>query len=440
MKRTSVCCLIAWVGCFAVDPCNATWREFLDRPTLTGDWGGWRDPFAQKGLTSEFVYTADVFSTVSGGRHRGTRYLDNFDLTATYVPPLEGFDAGTFFVYGLANHGGNPSSDAGDAQGVDNITAPQSIKLYEAWWQKAIFGERASLLLGLYDLNSEFDSIESAALFINSSFGIGPEFALSGVNGPSIFPFTSLGGRLKTDPTDHFSLQVAVLDGVAGDPADDQGTQIIIDKDDGVLVVAEVDFFVFGQGYQDQESTKRARSRRIGRGWGELPYVVKLGVGAWVYSKNLDRIDRTRPGGEPIDEQAHPGVYVFGDWDAYSEDARSLQGLSVFARAGFADGDVQQFDAFAGGGLVYTGPIPGRDDDRIGIGVAAAHNGDPFRQSVRISGERPADWEVALETSYRAQVTGWLALQPDLQLVIDPGGLEEDGDAVVVGLRSEIAF
>jgi carbohydrate-selective porin OprB len=37
-------------------------------------------------------------------------------------------------------------------------------------------------------------------------------------------------------------------------------------------------------------------------------------------------------------------------------------------------------------------------------------------------------------------VTGWLALQPDLQVIVDPGGLEEHGDAVVIGLRTEIAF
>jgi porin len=355
------------------------------------------------------------------------------------VPPLEGLDVGTFFLYGLANHGHNPSADAGDAQGLDNVAAPQTIKLYEAWWQRAFLADHVSLLFGLYDLNSEFDVIESAALFINSTFGVGAELAGSGVSGPSIFPFTSLGGRFKASLLESLALQIVALDGVPGDPDDDRGTHIILDPDDGVLVAAELDFFVYGAGYQDRESMTRQRRRRIGRGWGELPYVLKVGLGTWVYSKNLDRIDRTRADGGPVDEQAHPGIYALGDWDAYSEDERSLQGLSIFARAGFADGDVQQFAGFASGGLVYTGPIPGRDDDRAGIGVVAARNGDPFERAARAAGDRPADWEVTLETTYRAELTGWLALQPDLQLIIDPGGLDRS-DAVVIGLRSEVAF
>ena len=150
---------------------------------------------------------------------------------------------------------------------------------------------------------------------------------------------------------------MAVLDGVPGDPNDDRGTQIILDRDDGVLVAAEVEYLLYGPA-------TRTMIRRRARGAGasvedgeSCPYVLKLGIGTWVYSKNLDRVDRTRPDGTPIDEQGHPGVYAFGDWDAYSEDVLSLQGLSVFARLGIADDDVQQIAGFAGGGLVYTGPF-----------------------------------------------------------------------------------
>jgi porin len=440
MKRILLYCVLSSVWWAAGEPCAASWDDFVKRPTLTGSWGGWRDPLADYGLTSEFVYTADVFSTVRGGKRRGTRYLDNFDLTVTYDPAeMGGWDLGRFFVYGLANHGEDPSRDVGDAQGVDNIAAPQSIKLYEAWWQNAIFDDRASFLIGLYDLNSEFDVIESATVLINGSFGIGPEFGQSGVNGASNFPFTSVGARLKVSPLDQLAFQLVVLDGVPGDPSNPKGTHIDIDEDDGLLVVAELDYFVYGEGYQNRTSMQRRRRRRIGRGWGELSYVLKLAIGTWAYSKNLDRIDQSRSGG-PIDEQAQPGAYVLADWDAYSEDPLSLQGLSVFARLGFADDDVQQFAGYAGGGLVYTGPIPGRDEDRAGIGVAAARNGEPFRRNAGTTGQRPARWEVAIEATYRAQLTGWLSVQPDVQLVIDPTFDPGRDDAVVVGLRSEIAF
>ena len=72
------------------------------------------------------------------------------------------------------------------------------------------------MLVGLYDLNTEFDALESAGLFLNSSQGIGPEFAQSGLNGPSIFPTTTLGLRAKWAPGSRFYLESVVLNGLAG--------------------------------------------------------------------------------------------------------------------------------------------------------------------------------------------------------------------------------
>jgi carbohydrate-selective porin OprB len=76
----------------------------------------------------------------------------------------------------------------------------------------------------------------------------------------------------------------------------------------------------------------------------------------------------------------------------------------------------------------------------FGIGVAAAHNGSPFEQTVSATGLAPADAEIALEWTYRAVLTPWLALQPDFQYIIHPGGLISRPNAVVIGLRSEIDF
>jgi carbohydrate-selective porin OprB len=57
--------------------------------------------------------------------------------------------------------------------------------------EKNLLDNQFSVLAGLYELNSEFYRLQSAGLFLNSSFGIGPEFSQSGLEGPSIFPSTS---------------------------------------------------------------------------------------------------------------------------------------------------------------------------------------------------------------------------------------------------------
>lgn len=78
-----------------------------------------------------------------------------------------------------------------------SIDADNTWKIYEAWFQQKLFGDNLSILTGLFDLNSEFDLIETAGLFLNSSQGIGSNFSQTGLNCPSIFPNTSLWLRTK---------------------------------------------------------------------------------------------------------------------------------------------------------------------------------------------------------------------------------------------------
>src|SRR4029078_10769706 len=95
------------------------------------------------------------------------------------------------------------------------------------------------LRLGLSSLRSEFDVFETASLFLQSSHGIGVDYAQSGLNGPSIFPTTSTAARLRYNPTRRTPALFALLDGLAGDPNDPHGTQIIGRRSDGVLLASE---------------------------------------------------------------------------------------------------------------------------------------------------------------------------------------------------------
>jgi porin len=416
------------------------------RSNLSGDWDGWRNRASEHGLDLEAAYIVDVVSNVGGGQRRRTFYLDNIDLTLTCrTQELTGFDAGTFFFYGLSNHGGNPSSAVGDLQGTDNVQAPDQIKLYEAWWQKGFWQERFSLLAGLYDLNSEFDVLSSAALLLNGSFGVGPELATSGRNGASVFPNTALAARFKAAPVSWGSLQAAVLDGVPGDPDAPGTTAVDLSQRDGVMVAVEASVFVAGQEEigpirpLDNAQMMRLRRRRVGRGWGALPYVFKASLGTWFYTSSLPRVaaDGAAPHGS---EHGHPGAYLDLEYDA-SQRFALARGIAVFARAGIADGEVQRVDGYAGGGLAYTGPLAGRMNDRAAFGVAAAHLGNRYRDAESAVGRTDlAPFEIALEWTYRAAITPWLSLQPDVQWVIDPSGRRSAANAVVLALRTEVVF
>ena len=47
--------------------------------------------------------------------------------------------------------------------------------------------------------------------------------------------------------------------------------------------------------------------------------------------------------------------------------------------------------------------------------------------------------ETAIELFYKAQLTGWLSLKPDIQYIANPGGTSND-DAIAVGVRFELAL
>ena len=391
---------------------------------------------APKPARLDAVYVADLMGPLAGGLRRDAAYLGNANLAATLrLGPLAGWRGATAFVYGTGIHGGQPSRLVGDAQGTSNIEAPAAWKLYEAWLQQVLLGDRLSLLAGLYDLNTEFDVLRTASLFLNSSHGMGADFGQSGRNGPSTFPTTSAGVRLKALPHDDLYVQAAVLDGVPGDLARPGGTRIRFAEGDGLLVAAEVALLA---GLDDALAVppvsrrRRARHRRISR-VEDPPYRGKVAFGVWGYTAATSPFSSLPP-------RRSRGAYLLAEWDVHREAADPEQGLAVFARVGVADARINRFGAYTGAGLVYTGLLPGRAADRAGLAVAVAHNGAPFERAQRRAGQPTDAAETNLEATYLARLTAHLALQADVQHVVNPDTNPARADALVAALRLQLTF
>ena len=67
-------------------------------------------------------------------------------------------------------------------------------------------------------------------------------------------------------------------------------------------------------------------------------------------------------------------------------------------------------------------------------------NGDKYERALKSAGESAKESEVALELTYRAQVTPWLSFQPVLQYYINPGTDPALNDSIVGGFRYSINF
>lgn len=375
-------------------------------------------PSQCRAITFEAVYTGEIWGNVEGGLARGHEYIDNIDLTMEVdAEAAWGWKGATFFGYILGNHGANLAGKiVGDSQTVSNIDAERAIRLEMLWYEQSLWDDLFNVKVGLIDLNSEFDVIETGGLFINSSHGIGVDFSQAGVSGPSIFPSTSAGVRARLRFTDTVSLQTIVLDGVPGDPDNTSRTRIKFAHGDGALITTELDY--------------------------ENDNGAKLGVGFWHFTEFFDDLRAVDAEGNAVSRHGNQGGYVLGEFWPYRERRDSNQGLAVYGRFGVADEDINQFSNYIGTGLAYTGLFPGRDGDQLGLAMAVAVNGDTFKDAQRDAGKTVKDHEINIELTYHAEILPWLALQPDIQYIINPGaGANGDlEDALVLGLTISMKF
>lgn len=357
------------------------------------------------------AYTGEVLSNRSGGLSRDSTYVDNLDLTLVVdTDALFGWSGTEFFAYGLYNNG-SPFSETivGDLQVISNIeTGVHAIRLYEAWFRFRL-GQRSEMLVGLYDLNSEFDVLDASQLFIGSAHGIGTDISQAGLNGPSIFPVTGLSLRFSTQLNDRWTARAAILDGVPGDPEDPKATSIRLSSDEGALVIGELE---------------RATASD------------KLLVGAWAYSAKFtaDPLDLSQAQTEA--KRGNSGFYVRGEKTLYSNESA----LSVFGRLGYAHGDFNVFDYFASGGLTWRGMLRGRPDDQAGVAFAWAETSSNVLDLADELGADAEPREVIIEVTYRAPINDRIVVQPGVHYVINPGLDPSLDNALVVGLRFELTL
>jgi porin len=413
----------------------------LHEPALIKQWGAFQSAMNDHGVIFQTINTLDPLFTAAGGLRQQASVAGALDLLLTVDGEgLLDWNEATLFVYGLGVYGNDPSRYAGDIQGVSNIAAPNTWKLYEIWYQQNFLQERYSLLAGLYDVTSEFDVIRSSSeLFLNSSFGTGAEFAASGGDGLSTFPNTSLAVRGQAILSDEVAIRAVVADGVPGDP-NDTGTAVILRKQDGVFIGTELAFYD-QQKQKKRDAQKLTRKRplrlvfqRVGRA-APMEYQGKYALGLWGSTRNQEDLSALDSSGNPLRRNGTWGVYGLAEQIVYQEREDRDQGLTIFARAGWADPRVHRLSQYYGGGVVYRGLIPGRHTDEIGLGVAAALNGSHFKRAQHRAGNSVDHAEIVLEMSYAITLSPELVIQPDVQYIINPGTDPSVNNAFVIGAR-----
>lgn len=238
-------------------------------------------------------------------------------------------------------------------------------------------------------------------MFISSSHGIGPDFSQTGENGPSIFPTTAPAFLVDVLAARGLRLSAGIFDAVPNDPVRPKVHKLSLAE--GALLVAEINYTTPGN--------------------------LRFGLGGYSYTARFEPLLASTPG--PVGGNA--GIYGVVE-------APLTGRLSGWLRLGFADSKINPISHYTGGGLVLSAPFGARSDDRLGIAVAIAWSGSDYKSLILSGGGAPAGSEVAIELTYRVRLSDHLALQPDLQYVVHPGGARDLKNALVLGVRLEIGF
>jgi len=382
--------------------------------TLTGDWGGLRARLSDRGVHIEFTHRSDVISNTSGGIKSGTAWLGYTDARLQAdLGKLHGWSGLTAYFHFHSILGDKPNADmVGSFMGVDNLeTSVNTAQFSQASLEKMLLDDHLSILLGLYPIDSEFYVSDTSGLFVHPSFGMAAELAQAGVNGPAIYPMGALGARIKYVSADNKAYaQLAVQDGVPGDPNNPYGTQIKLNPSDGSFSIAE-----FGYTSSSDEVNKTA-------------------LGVWGYSAYFNDLQAVDAQGNPL-KRASVGWYALMERTIYAEKQDAAQGLAGFVRLGFANPDIYQSEWSTSVGLQYTGLLAGRDSDAAGIAFTSSRASAKYRVQ-----NNSTAYESMAEITYRMQMRAWATAQPFVQRIFNPGMDSNKQDATQLGLRVELTL
>ena len=394
--------------------------DVWSRETLTNGFGGLNDRLADTGIEVALgltnIYQQNTHGGISTHRQQG-RHTGSYDLEITSdLQKLLGVEGGTLYVH---TEGGWSRTDidgtsVGSVFGVNaDAGERRSMDVTEVWYEQALFDQTLLIRLGKLDITGGFEcrgcpvSFDSS-LFANDETGQFLNGAL--VNNPTIpFPDFGLGAILHWNPVESWYASVGAIDAQAD--GRETGFRTAFGREDYF-------FYVFETGITPQFSSAN----------GPLQGAYRMGV--WNDPQPKANSDASKTYRDDV------GFYLSCDQMLCKENkqAEDSQGLGTFFRYGLANDRKNDISDFWSAGFQYQGLVDGRDDDVLGVG---------FAQGVfsnEASTTYPADSESVFEAYYNVQVSPWWNVSPSIQYVANPGGSNAANDALVVGVRSQMAF
>jgi porin len=437
MKQLWVClCVIGvWVGSVAwaqLPQIEDYSGDLWSRPALTGDWGGFRNTMAKRGINLDVDLVQGVQGLNSGGSFRNhdsihypygghAAYTLNVDTGKLGLWP-----GGFLKIFGESQFGSYLQGKQTGALLPPNAAAIYPIPFDDTTTlTSVVFTQFLTKWFGIYlgkldtfggDMNAFAHDWQTQ--FMNTGFGPSPILF-------NTFPYSSLGAGLILLPTEsvQFTFTAVSPDGTANSA----GFSTLFE--DGVAMDAELRVGIkpfglpghqlIGGTYNTQTYTSLAQDPRASI---EVGSIIS---GEIPLRDALSEVQISRTSGSW-------SVYYNFDQFLYTTKADGSQGIGIFGRIGFADRNTNVLEQFYSFGIGGRGMLPGRDYDRFGIGFYYTNLSDDL-PGIFLSSN-----EIGLEIFYNIAATNWLFVTPDIQ-VIEPAG-KRATTAFLTGLRLQMKF
>lgn len=160
-------------------------------------------------------------------------------------------------------------------------------------------------------------------------------------------------------------------------------------------------------------------------------------MGDWQNSSGFDDLIKVDQNGDPIQGLTNRGFYLSAEHVIWKIDNGDK--LSAFIRYGQGEENISRVGEYFGIGTAYEGLLNAAIPYKLWLAVAISENGNPFLESQKVLGLEFDKSEINFEATAHFQVTEWLALQPDIQYIVNPGLLPNIENALVFGFRVELS-
>ncbi len=392
---------------------------------LTGDWGGRRSAWSERGVDLDLGYTFEAARNTSGGVRRAGAHAGQlaaagrFDLERAW---------GWNGMRAQASLSLRDGDNLADRAALGTLLQSQEVygrghivRLGSLWIGKRSQDGRVDAKAGRLSVGEDFNTLDCIAMHL----------AFCGSQ-PAVFagdhwfnsPLSQWGGVVEFRPAAALYVRAGAYQ---ENPryADTHGGGLRLAPSGTVGTLTPLEL-----GWEPSFSGRDGR----------------YAVGGWYSS--APRADAVQPGpvaSSATDLALRSGAY--GGWASAQQQLTHGNGSSdaagLRAQFAFAQGDRRtgSIDRMLNLQLVYTGPTLARPDDRMGFALGTTWANPRAAQASQADAGGPrARAEHVAEVFYGWRPMAGLELQPGLQYVRHPGGIASRGDVVVAGLKADVRF